>query len=256
MTERLRAFLVDDEPLALTRLARLLGATGRVDVVGRAGDAAEAETTLGRLAADVVFLDIHMPGMSGLELAERLPRSVAIVFTTAYDQHALAAFEASAVDYLLKPIERKRLDRALDKLERLRADPSHANTTALLGRLAAALRSAPTPFVERLPFRTRDGIQLLDVMTVTHFIARDRLTHAVTPSGDHVIDFGLADLEAKLDPAKFLRIHRAALVNLDHVAEIQPWPGGRLLVRLKGASRTELEVSRDRVRALKERLGL
>ncbi|HEY3190695.1 MAG TPA: LytTR family DNA-binding domain-containing protein, partial [Solirubrobacteraceae bacterium] len=241
---------------ALTRLARLLGATGRVDVAGRAGDAAEARAALDRVGADVVFLDIHMPGMSGLELAAHLPPGVAVVFTTAYDQHALAAFEANAVDYLLKPIERKRLDRALDKLERLRDDPARADTRAMLGRLAAALRVAPAPFADRLPFRTRDGIQLLDVATVTHFIARDRLTHAVTSSGDHVVDFGLAELEAKLDPAKFLRIHRAALLTLDHVAEIQPWPGGRLLVRLKGAARTELEVSRDRVRALKERLGL
>ena len=256
MTTRLRAFLVDDEPLALTRLARLLSATGRVDVVGRAGEAAQALTALGRLGADVVFLDIHMPGMTGLELAQRLPRGLAIVFTTAYDQHALAAFEANAVDYLLKPIERARLDRALDKIERLRDDPSPADTAAILGRLAAALRSAPAPFLERLPFRTRDGIQLLDVKAVTHFIARDRLTHAVTGSGDHVVDLGLADLEAKLDPTKFLRIHRAALVNLDYVGEIQPWPGGRLLVRLKGTTRVELEVARDRVRALKERLAL
>src|SRR5438552_1637334 len=256
MTGRLRAFLVDDEPLALTRLARLLTATGRVEVVGRAGDAAEALAALGRLDADVVFLDIHMPGMSGLELAERLPRSVAVVFTTAYDQHALAAFEANALDYLLKPIERKRLERALDKLERLRDDPVREDTTAILERLAAALRAAPAPFTDRLPFRTRDGIQLLDVATITHFIARDRLTHAVTPTGDHVVDIGLGELEARLDPAKFLRIHRAALVNLDYVGEIQPWPGGRLLVRLKGATRMELEVSRDRVRALKERLGL
>jgi two-component system LytT family response regulator len=253
---RLRAFLVDDEPLASSRLARLLGATGRVDVVGRASDAAEALAALGRTPADVVFLDIHMPGMSGLELAERLPPDLAVVFTTAYDQHALAAFEANAIDYLLKPVERKRLDRALDKLERLRADDTRIDATAMVGRLAAALRAAPAPFVDRLPFRTREGIQLLEVGAVTHFVARDRLTHAVTPVGDHVVDFGLAELEAKLDPAKFLRIHRAALVNLDHVAEIQPWPGGRLLVRLKGAARTDLEVSRDRVRALKDRLGI
>ena len=252
---RLRALLVDDEPLALTRLSRLLSATGRVDVVGRVGDAAEA-LALDRLGADAVFLDIHMPGMTGLELAKRLPPGLSIVFTTAYDQHALAAFEANAVDYLLKPIERKRLDRALDKLERLRDDPARADTTAILGRLAAALRTTPAPFLERLPFRTRDGIQLLDVRTVTHFVARDRLTHAVTPTGDHVVDFGLADLESKLDPAKFLRIHRAAVVNLDYVSEIQPWPGGRLLVRLKGAPRTELEVARDRVRVLKDRLAL
>jgi len=254
----LRALLVDDEPLARTRLARLLGATGRVEIVGQAGDAAEALAALGRASADVVFLDIHMPGLSGLELVERLPRGLCVVFTTAYDQHALEAFEANAVDYLLKPIEPRRLDRALDRAERLRADPSRGDVTAALERLAASLRAARQPFLQRVPFRTRDGVQFLDVARITHFTTRDRLTHAVTAGAGaaHVVDYGLADLEAKLDPAKFLRIHRATLLNLDHLDEIQPWPGGRLLVRLKDAKRTELEVARDRVQALKERLAI
>jgi two-component system LytT family response regulator len=256
MAGALRALLVDDEPLARTRLARLLGATGRVEIVGQAGDASEALAALARVSADVVFLDIHMPGLSGLELVERLPRGLCVVFTTAYDQHALEAFEANAVDYLLKPVEPKRLDRALDRAERLRADPARADVTAALERLAASLRAGPAPFLQRVPFRTRDGVQFLDVAAITHFTARDRLTHAVTAGGAHVVDYGLADLEAKLDPAKFLRIHRATLLNLDHLDEIQPWPGGRLLVRLKDGKRTELEVARDRVQALKERLGL
>ena len=256
MPRRLRALLVDDEPLALTRLSRLLAATGRVEVVGQAGDAEEALAALsGGAAADVMFLDIHMPGMTGLQLAARVPPDVAIVFTTAYDQHALEAFDADAVDYLLKPIDRKRLGRALDKLERLRDEPARADMAAVLERLAAAVRAAPTPFLERVPFRARDGIQFVAIGRVTHFIARDRLTHAVTPNGDHVVDSGLADLETKLDPTKFLRIHRGTLLNLDYVAEIQPWPGGRLLVRLKDDKRTELEVARDRARALRERLG-
>lgn len=251
----LRAVLVDDEPLARTRLARLLGATGRVELVGQAADAAEALAVLGRVAADVVFLDIHMPGMSGLELAARLPRGLCVVFTTAYDQHALEAFEASAVDYLLKPVVPARLDRALDRVERLRAAPAPGEVAAALERLAASLRAAPAAFLQRVPFRSRDGVQFIDVARITHFIARDRLTHAVTAEAAHVVDYGLADLEAKLDPARFLRIHRATLLNLDHLDEIQPWPGGRLLVRLKDSKRTQLEVARDRVQALKERLG-
>jgi two-component system LytT family response regulator len=251
----LRAFLVDDEPLARTRLARLLGATGRVEVVGQAGDAGEALAGLARGPADVVFLDIHMPGVSGLELARRLPEGLCVVFTTAYDQHALEAFEASAVDYLLKPVERKRLERALDRVERLRGEPP-GELSAVLERLAATLRTAPSPFLRRIPFRTRDGVQFLDVAAITHFATRDRLTHAVTAGTDHVVDYGLADLEARLDPAKFVRIHRATLLNLDHLDEVQPWPGGRLLVRLKDGKRTELEVARDRVQSLKERLGL
>ena len=257
MAGRLRAFLVDDEPLALTRLARLLAATGRVELVGQALSPDGALDALSEgAAADVVFLDIHMPGMSGLALAERLPRDLAVVFTTAYDQHALAAFDANAVDYLLKPVEAERLARALDKLERRRDEPSRGDMAEALLRLATSLRAAPAALLDRVPFRTRDGVQFVEIRRVTHFIARDRLTHAVTAAGAHVIDYGLADLEAKLDPAKFVRIHRAALLNLDFVAEVQPWPGGRLLVRLKDDQRTTLEVARDRVRALKERLGM
>src|SRR3977135_386006 len=120
MAAGLRAFLVDDEPLARTRLARLLGATRRVQIVGKARDAAEALAALARVTADVVFLDIHMPGMSGLEMARRLPAGPCVVFTTPHDQPAPAAFETSAVDYLLKPVERARLGRALDRVERLR----------------------------------------------------------------------------------------------------------------------------------------
>src|SRR5262249_44998033 len=156
-------FLVDDEPLARTRLARLLGATGRVEVVGQAGEGEAALTALARVGADVVFLDIHMPGMSGLELARRLPSGQAVVFTTAYDQHALGAFDASAVDYLLKPVERSRLTRALDRVERLRGDPSRGDLGAMLERLSATLRAAPSPFLRRIPFRTRDGVQFLDI---------------------------------------------------------------------------------------------
>ena len=256
MSGGLRAFLVDDEPLARTRLARLLGATGRVEIVGQAGDAAEALSALAGVSADVVFLDIHMPGMSGLELARRLPAGPDVVFTTAYDQHALEAFETSAVDYLLKPVERARLARALDRVERLRGDPTRGGLTAALEKLAANLRTAPSPFLRRVAFRTRDGVQFLDVAAITHFTTRDRLIHAVTAATSQVVDHGLADLESKLDPAKFIRIHRGTLLNLDHVDEIQPWPGGRLLVRVKDGKRTELEVARDRVQALKERLGL
>jgi len=115
----LRAFLLDDEPPALRRLARLLEATGRVEIVGRATDPEAGLAQVAALSVDVLFLDIQMPGLSGFEVVERLPAGPMVVFTTAYDRHAVQAFEVNAVDYLLKPIERERLDRTLDRLERL-----------------------------------------------------------------------------------------------------------------------------------------
>ena len=252
--DRIRAFLVDDEPLALKRLARLLEATGRVEIVGRATDPEKALKQLPGERVDVVFLDIHMPGMSGFELLERLPGGPMIVFTTAYDQHAVHAFEANALDYLLKPVERDRLDRTLDRVAARRGDGGDSNLRGALERLAQSLRSPA--FLDQLASRVGDRVQLVPVAQVTHVLARDRATYAVTPTAEHMLDMTIADLERKVDPAHFLRIHRGALVNLAWIAELHADFGGRLMVRLKDERRTELVVARDRVRALKERLGL
>ena len=256
MTARapIRAFLLDDEPLALRRLARMLEATGRVEIVGRATD---PETGLAQLAereADVLFLDIHMPGLSGFQVLERLPPGPAVVFTTAHDQHAVQAFEVNAVDYLLKPIERERLDRALDRVASRREDPARADLRAVLERLARDLQ-APR-FLDHLASRLGERVQLVPVDQVTHVVARARATYAVSATREHMLDATLADLERKLDPAKFFCIHRGAVVNLAWINELHADFGGRLLIRLKDERRTELVVARDRVRALKERLGL
>jgi DNA-binding LytR/AlgR family response regulator len=254
MTGPLRAFLIDDEPLALRRLARLLEATGRVAIVGRATDPAAGLGELADIGADVLFLDIQMPGLSGFDVVERLPAGPMVVFTTAYDQHAVQAFDANAADYLLKPIERARLDRTLDRLERRRADPRQEDLRSAMRALARTLW-APN-FLERLASRVGERIQLLDVAEVTHLVARDRGVYAVTASGEHLVDATLAELERRLDPARFLRIHRAAVVQLAWIEEVHAHFGGRLIIRLRDGKRTEVEVSRDRTRLLKERLGL
>ena len=235
MTAPLRAFLIDDEPLALKRLARLLEATGRVEIVGRATDPANGLAELAGDPVDVVFLDIQMPGLSGLQVAQRLPPRAMVVFTTAYEQHAVAAFEVNAVDYLLKPIARERLQATLDRLAARRDDPAREGLRETLARLTD---------------------QLIAVHEVTHVVARDRATYAVTATAEHMLDATIVELERKLDPRHFIRIHRGALVNVAYVTELHADFGGRLTLRLKNDRRTELVVARDRVRALKERLGL
>jgi two-component system, LytTR family, response regulator len=249
----LRAFLVDDEPLALKRLTRLLTATGRVEVVGRATNPMDALKAIAGETLDVVFADIQMPGMSGLELVERLPSGPMIVFTTAHDHHAVRAFELAALDYLLKPIERDRLDRALDRVERFRAAASGGDMREALARLAKHLREST---LDHVASRVGDRVQLISVDQVTHVAARTRATYAMTATGEHMLDVSIVELERKLDPAKFIRIHRGALVNLAWVSELCGDGDGHLLVRLNDPQRTELAVARDRVRALKERLGL
>ena len=253
MSRPLRAYLVDDEPLAVKRLARLLDATGRVEIVGRAGDPAKAVDELAAASADVVFLDIHMPGMSGFDVIQRLPGTTSVVFTTAYDQHAVAAFEVNAVDYLLKPIVRERLAAALDRIEARRRAPEADDVRATLLELTRSLRERP---LDRLASRVGERVQLIPVDEVTHVFARERATYAATATADHMLDVTLAELEQKLDPAKFIRIHRGALVNVGWIRELHADLGGRLLVRLRGERPQELVVSRDRVRPLKERLGL
>ena len=254
----IRAFLIDDEPLALARLTRMLEATGRVEIVGRATDPQRGLKQVAAADVDVLFLDIHMPGLGGFEVVERLPDGPLVVFTTAYDQHAVQAFETSAIDYLLKPIEPARLDRSLDRVASRREaagdGPLRGELRGALLRLARHLQG--TAFVQHLASRTRDRVQLIAVEQVTHVVARDRATYAATATGEHILDVTIAELERKLDPARFFRIHRATLVNLGWLGELHADFGGRLLLRLRDERHTELVVSRDRVRPLKQRLGL
>lgn len=256
----IRAFVVDDEPLAVRRLKRMLDETGRVEVAGSSSDPVDALAALSETAVDVLFLDIQMPGMTGFEMLGMMDRQPLVVFTTAYGQYALQAFEVNSIDYLLKPIEQRHLDRALDKIERLRALPAAApDWKALLAQLAGALKQPgaglAAEYPERIASRLGDRIHILDLAKVTHFFAQEKLTYAAAEGKNHVVDHTVSDLEQKLDPHHFFRIHRSTLLNLAWVKELDAWFGGRALVRLKDAKATELQVARERVQELKKRLG-
>jgi two-component system, LytTR family, response regulator len=247
-----RAFLVDDEPLALRRLARMLEATGRVEIVGQSSDP-EAAIDAIRAAAelDLVFLDISMPDLDGFEVCARLPATVMVVFTTAHDEHALRAFQTNAIDYLLKPIRDDELARALDKLDRLRELPA-ADARDQLARAMASIALARGP--ERIASRLGDRIHLVELDRITHFVAEDKLTYAVTAERSFVIDASIAVLEERYARAGYFRIHRATLVRLSAIAELSSTTDGTR-VRLADG-KTELAVARERAKALKDRLGL
>ena len=246
----IRAYVVDDERLAVQRLTRLLEATGRVQIVGSTTDPETAVTFLRGHDVDVVFLDIQMPGLTGFELLERLDRNPRVIFTTAYDEYALDAFAVNSIDYLLKPIESGRLDRALNKLERLAAEP-RPDVRALARELASQLSGR----LDRVASRVGERTTVLDVSRITHLFSRDKLTFAVVDGREHVIAQTLADLEQRLDPRRFVRIHRATIVNVAFVHDLYPAVDAGVLIRLKDG-KTELNVARDRVRALKDRLGI
>jgi two-component system LytT family response regulator len=248
-----RAYLLDDERLAVERLRRLLDATGRVTIAGASTDPEEALAFLRTHPVDVLFLDIQMPGLTGFELLEQLRTNVAVVFTTAYDRYAIEAFGVNSIDYLLKPVEPERLDKALDKLERFAGQP-RPDVRALARELAAEL--APNRRLERIASRVGERTTVLDVARVGHFASKDKLSFAVVNGHEHVIDYTLNELEARLDPRRFARIHRSTIVNLAFVQELFPAVDGGVLVRLKDEKKTELSVARDRVRDLKSRLGI
>ncbi len=258
MTGRLRAYVVDDEPGALRQVVQSLKGTGRVEVVGTATVAETALAEIPERGVEALFLDIHMPGTGGFDLLQRLTTSPLVVFVTAHDAHALRAFEAAAVDYLLKPVKRERLEQTLDRLERLRGDAESAGARAVLEKLARHyLGTRPSAYADRISVDLgQQRTQLVEVAKISHFLAQGKGTVAVTAGGSHLVDRALGDLEERLDPRQFVRIHRSAIVNLAWVAEVQPDLGGRLIVRLKDAARTELPVARERARAFKERLVL
>jgi len=254
----IKTFIIDDEPLALERLRRMLQSTGRVEIVGACTDPVEAIEQIRWSKPDLLFLDIHMPELTGFELLTELDeQQPLIVFTTAYDQHALEAFQVNSIDYLLKPVEPAHLERALAKAARIRGASEQApDLRALLAQIGTSLKPAQKSWIERIASRTGDKLELIELSRVTHFYASDKLTYAATAERNYVVDPSIAELESKLDPARFVRIHRATILSLDHLRELHTWFGGKMVARLKDAKKTELAVSRDRVRALKERLGV
>jgi two-component system LytT family response regulator len=254
---KLRAYLVDDEPPALERLRRLLEQTDRVQVIGSATEPEEAVIALSADPPDVCFLDIEMPRLNGFEVLARLPNQPIVIFTTAYNQYALQAFAVNSVDYLLKPVEPDSLERALKKVERLRnsAPVEQPDFQALFLKLAQSLRDTKPEYPDRIASRLGDRLWFLDLVRVTHFYAEDKLTFAVSEGKVFCVDHTIAELDHKLNPRHFARIHRGTIVNLGWVKEIALLTGGALNVRLKDDKETELTVARDRAREFKTKVG-
>ena len=248
----LRALLVDDEAPARGRLRQLLTERGDVAIVGEAEDGVEAIERIHDLAPDVVFLDIQMPGCSGLDVASSLgPARPAIIFCTAFDQHAVDAFELHAVDYLLKPVTRARLDAAL-----ARVTPSARATGATDGAVdgvdneaaTAPLPGSPTRFLARRGARYK-VVPLAEVVAFTFDEGQTRLH---TTAEQLLMQPTLAQLLRRLDPARFFQVSRAAVVHLDAVREAKPHSDGAGQIVLSNG--TVVEVSRRRWRPLLDEL--
>jgi DNA-binding LytR/AlgR family response regulator len=252
----LRVLVVDDEPLARTRLRRLLGDIDRVEVIGEAGSVPEAVPLVDSLRPDLVLLDVQMPGEDGFALLSRIVHRPAIVFVTAFDHYAVRAFEENAVDYLLKPFRPERLAAAIDRVCAAQARPDELarRLQQVLASVGAA-RSDRAETLERFTVRIGQKQLIVKADEVLWFGAEDKLVFAATAADRHYVNFTLDELERKLDPARFVRVHRSAIANLDRAAALRPGFAGTWRLQLNDAARTELPVSRSRARALKERLG-
>jgi two-component system, LytTR family, response regulator len=250
----LRVLIVDDEPLARERARRMLERVAGVEVAGEAGSAPEARAACAAARPDLLLLDIQMPGEDGFALLRGLEPRPAVVFVTAFDHYAVRAFEENAVDYLLKPFRRERLEQAVERARHDLARPQEASRR--LAELLAALdRPAGPGHLERFTVRVGPRQVILAAAEIQWFGAEDKLVFAATPRGRHYVNFTLDQLEGRLDPRRFARVHRGAIVNLDAVAALRPGFAGTCRIELKDGSPDEVPVSRARVRALREKLG-
>jgi two-component system, LytTR family, response regulator LytT len=253
----LRAIVVDDERLARDELCYMLGQLGGVEIVAQAGDGPEAVTAVERHLPDVVFLDIQMPGLTGFEVARQLLEhrlSPAVVFVTAFDRYAIEAFEVNAVDYLLKPVERSRLEQAVGRVRQrvssnLPADNQLERLLQMVSERQGRRGQVAVKTGERFLLVQADDIIYASLVGDSINIVTGQI---VGTSSLRTLD----ELHAQLDPGIFWRVHRSHLVNINKIKEIVPWFSRNYILRMKDAKATEIPVSRSQTKRLREYLKL
>ncbi len=247
--------IADDEPLARVRMRSLLEAySGELEILGEAGSGAQTIQKIHELDPDVVFLDIQMPDMDAFEVLKSLNEDdiPLIVFTTAYDNFALRAYEENTVDYLLKPIDPERLASTMAKLrKRMPHEGGLGMPADFSWDKFKELMSASGLYMQRLQVKQSDRILLVNMDEVIRFQSEEKYTTAYTTTTQYVIDQTLVELEKRLDPNQFVRVHRAHLVAIDYIAEIRKNDAGRLCIVLRDKNRTQITVSRNFVKTVK-----
>jgi two-component system LytT family response regulator len=245
----IRCILIDDEDLARRHMRRLLKAHDDLDIKGEASDGIQALELIAEQHPDVVFLDIEMPGLNAFDVIAQLRHPPLIIFTTAFDKYAVSAFDANALDYLLKPIQPIRLAQALDKIRSTLEKPRE-EYESLLERKLSSLRTGPP---SKLAARRGRRIVLLSPKDVIYAALESQIVFYYTQGERLPTDRTLGEIEEMLIPAGFFRVSRSAIVNLNHARELLPWSSGTW--RLKLSNGLELDVSRDRARSLRSKIG-
>ncbi|MDZ7341880.1 MAG: LytTR family DNA-binding domain-containing protein [candidate division KSB1 bacterium] len=246
---KIRTLIIDDETLARSRLKRMLAQYEHIEILGEAQNGQEGLELIEKFAPDLIFLDIKMPLLSGFEMLTQLKKSPYIIFTTAYDQYALQAFEENTIDYLLKPIAQAKLDRAISKATQMlpTANPIPLDLEQLLKTISSKQNR-----LKRFSVKVGERIFIIPDDEIYFFHAEDKYTFLNTAKADHIIPFTLKELEEKLDPERFCRVHRSFIVNLEKIEAIHKWFGGKLQLKMKNGK--ELIVSQNYVSEFKQKI--
>jgi two-component system, LytTR family, response regulator len=257
MNGRLRVVIADDERPARSFLAAMLRSFDDVVIVAEAGSGREAVAAIERERPDLALLDLQMPELDGIGVVRLLKKSAMplVAFVTAYDEYAVQAFELNAVDYLLKPVEKTRLREAINRAqERIEHAEIVSEQGTRLGDAIAAYESAArSPYLERIPIRKRDEIVILQTSQIASIVADGELLHMTTTRNErHTLTYRLKDLEPRLDPARFVRLGRGTLANIDLIVKVNAMPGGTHVAAL--ANGQKLQISRLQSRVIRERL--
>jgi len=252
----LTALVADDEQLAREELCFLLGKMEGVEVVSQAADGVQALEDISRLTPDVAFLDVQMPGLTGFEVARRLLETgteLAVVFVTAFDRRAIEAFEVNAVDYVLKPVDPGRLEQAVQRVRKRRADQPLGDQLERLVRIMAGQKDRRN----QVAVKMADRIALVQADDIIYASLTEDSISIVTGQVSGTSNYRTLDeLQARLDPEVFWRVHRSHLVNINKIKEIVPWFSRNYILRMKDAKATEIPVSRTQTRRLREYLKL
>lgn len=249
------ALVIDDEPLARKRMMQLLEPfSSEIEILGEAGSGAQAVKMIHEMLPDVVFLDIQMPDMDAFEVLHSLRGEdmPLVIFTTAYDNFALKAFEENTVDYLLKPVDPERLATAIEKLRRM--IPQVDDTTVPPGfswEKLCNLVDMSVLYLQRLQVKVGGRIVFVNIDEVIRFHSEEKYTTVYTVNGQYVIDTPLVELEKKLDPRHFTRVHRSHIVAIDYIAECRKGDAGRMVMVLRDKAATQLVVSRSLVKKIR-----
>ena len=264
----LRVLIVDDEPLGRRRVAGLVRKERGVEIVGMIGDGVSAVEAIRSLAPDLVFLDVQMPGMTGLEVVRTIgPADMpTTVFVTAYDKHALAAFDLAAIDYLVKPFDDERFEEAFQRARRMaRLEDASRLRDMLLAVLQETGGQAPTlktptragvgaRYLERIPVESRGKVRFIPVSDIDYILASGPYAELVVGDRKHLIREAMQNLENQLDPVRFFRVHRSAIVQLDRVDALLKSPGGDCDVQLRNG--VKIKIARSRREELEKRLAM